>query len=113
MNTYNFKMTRMYETNIEVDAENEQDAQKRFDDLIDDIYAKELEQCNVTYEKIELEKKVTELEKALLWFEHNGFQCHEDDGTIYLVVNDFNIQVSTSEVLYRAEIWGSDYMERI
>lgn len=114
MNTYQFKMTRMYETNIEVDAENEQDAQKRFDDLIDDVYAKELEQCNVTYEKVELVQKLSEIDMALLWFEQNGFECYSDDGSsIYLVVNGFNIQVSSSEVLYRAEIWSSDYMEKI
>jgi len=47
------------------------------------------------------------IKKSLLWFEQNGFECYEDDGTIYLVVNDFHIQVSTSEVFYRAEIWES------
>jgi len=106
MNTYNFKMTRVYETNIEVDAEDEQDAQKRFEDLKDDLYAEELKQCNVVEEKIELETKLAEVQKALLWFKHNGFSASEDgEGSIYLYVNDFSIQISTSEVLYRAEIW--------
>ena len=113
MNTYNFKMTRVYETQIGVFAKDEQDAQKKLEDLRDEIYAEEIRQCNVVEEKIELETKLTEIQKALLWFEHNGFKCHEDDGTIYISVNDFSIQVSSSEVLYRAEIWGSDYMERI
>jgi len=113
MNNYQFKMTRVYETQIGVFAKDEQDAQKKLEDLRDEIYAEEIRQCNVVEEKIELETKLTEIQKALLWFEHNGFKCHEDDGTIYISVNDFSIQVSSSEVLYRAEIWGSDYMERI
>jgi hypothetical protein len=51
----------------------------------------------------------TELQKALLWFEQNGFECYsDDDNTIYLVVNDFNVQVSTSEVSYRAELWDDN-----
>ena len=110
MNTYNFKMTRIYQTNIEVDAMNEQDAQRKFDDLNKgDIYAQELEQCNVTYEKIDLEKNLTDVEKALLWFEQNGFEASCDDGSsIYLMVFGFTIQVSTSEVLYRAELWDSN-----
>ena len=58
---------------------------------------------------ITMETKLNELQKALLWFEQNGFECYtDDDSTIYLVVNDFNIQVSTSEVLYRAELWDSN-----
>jgi hypothetical protein len=111
MNTYNLKMTRVYETNMEVDAEDEQDAQKRFEDLKDDLYALELEQCNVVDEKIELETKLTEVQKALLWFKQNGFNCYENDGTIYISVNEYGIQVSTSEVLLRAEMWdGFNYI---
>lgn len=56
-----------------------------------------------------METELNELQKALLWFEHNGFECYTNDNTsIYLVVNDFNVQVSTSEVSYRAELWD-DY----
>lgn len=56
-----------------------------------------------------METELNELQKALLWFEHNGFECYTDDNTsIYLVVNDFNVQVSTSEVSYRAELWDDN-----
>lgn len=55
MKTYTFKMTRVYETLIVVDAENEQDAFKKLNDLGDMIYTMEFEQCFVTEEKIELE----------------------------------------------------------
>ena len=48
-------MTRVYETLIVVDAENEKDAFKKLNELGDMIYTIELEQCCVTEEKIELE----------------------------------------------------------
>ena len=53
----------------------------------------------------------TELQKALLWFEHNGFECYtDDDTTIYIVVNGSHIQISTSEIIFRAESldWDSN-----
>ena len=46
-------MTRVYETLIEIDAENWKDAFKKLDELGNDVYSLELEQCNVTEEKIE------------------------------------------------------------
>jgi hypothetical protein len=50
-------MTRVYETIIEIDAENEQDAsQKLFEK---DLYQIELEQCCVVNETIELEDDYT------------------------------------------------------
>jgi hypothetical protein len=52
-----------------------------------------------------------ELQKALLWFEQHGFECYEDGGSIYLVVLDFHIQVSTSEISYRAELWDVEQVE--
>ena len=53
MKTYTFKMTRVYETIIEIESENEQDAsQKLFEK---DLYQIELEQCCVVHETIELE----------------------------------------------------------
>lgn len=104
MNTYNFKMTRVYETNVEVHALDEQDAQKIFEDL---KYAEELRQCNVVEEKIELEANLTEVQKAVLWYEQNGFECYENDGSIYVVVFGFSVKVSTSEVIYRADLWDT------
>lgn len=55
MKTYTFKMTRVYETLIVVDAESESEAFKKLNELGDMIYTIELEQCCVTEEKIELE----------------------------------------------------------
>ena len=53
METYTFKMTRVYETIIEIDAENVKDAFNKLQDV--DAYQLELEQCNVVHEQIELE----------------------------------------------------------
>ena len=57
--------------------------------------------------------ELNELQKALLWFQHNGFSASEDDGTIYIYVNDFNIQISTSELSYRAELWDDSVNQGI
>lgn len=48
MEKFTFKMTRTYETIIEIEAENFDDAQKQFAGI--DRYAIELEQCCVTNE---------------------------------------------------------------
>ena len=51
-----------------------------------------------------METELNELQKALLWFEHNGFECYTDENTtIYIVVNGSHIQISTSEIIFRAE----------
>lgn len=56
MEKYTFKMTRVYETIIEIESESEQDAsQKLFEK---DLYQIELEQCCVVHETIELEDEV-------------------------------------------------------
>ena len=57
MKTYTYKMTRVYETIIEIESENEHDAsQKLFEK---DLYQIELEQCCVVHETIELEDDYT------------------------------------------------------
>jgi hypothetical protein len=57
MKTYTFKMTRVYETLIVVDAENKQDAFNKLKEI--DVYQIELEQCCVVQEDIELEDEYT------------------------------------------------------
>jgi hypothetical protein len=53
METYTFKMTRVYETIIEIDAENVKDAFNKLQEV--DVYQLELEQCNVVHDAIELQ----------------------------------------------------------
>jgi hypothetical protein len=57
MKTYIFKMTRVYETIIEIEAENEQDASNKLKEI--DVHQIELEQCCVVHETIELEDDYT------------------------------------------------------
>ena len=63
MKTHTFKMTRIYETIIEIDADNVKDAFNKLQGI--DVYQLELEQCNVVHEQIEsqddyaLEDKLT------------------------------------------------------
>lgn len=49
-------MTRVYETLIEIQAENHNDAFKKLNELGDNIYTIELEQCCIVSEEIKLEK---------------------------------------------------------
>jgi hypothetical protein len=53
---------------------------------------------------------VTEIEQALLWFKENCCHAYEDDGSVYIEVDNdnfevFNVQVSSSEVSYRADLY--------
>ena len=47
---------------------------------------------------------------ALKWFKDNDIEAHEDDGSIYISVGldvnleKFDIQISTAEVDYRADL---------
>lgn len=54
--THTFIMTRTYETLIEIEADNYEDALKQLSQT--DIYAIELEQCCVTEEIIENENGI-------------------------------------------------------
>ena len=66
MKTFTYKMTRVYETIIEVEAENKIDARIKFDQL--DIYQIELEQCCITYQDIELENDFSLEDKTTSMF---------------------------------------------
>jgi len=57
MKTHTFKMTRVYETIIEIDAENVKDAFNKLQYV--DVYQLELEQCNVVHDAIELQYDYT------------------------------------------------------
>jgi len=46
-----------------------------------------------------------EVKLALKWFEENDVSAYEDGGSIYVVAGrDADVQISTSEVAYRAEL---------
>lgn len=106
MKTYNFNITRTYETNIQLTAENEQQARLKLNDI--NIYEIELEQCNVIEEKIELEQVLTNIEKAVLWFKSRGVDVTFHT-TLRIVMPDTGlyIEVSDAEVEYRASLWDT------
>ena len=46
---------------------------------------------------------------AIKWFEDNDIQAYEDSGSIYISVNeDTDIQISSAEVAYRADLQASE-----
>lgn len=52
--------------------------------------------------------KMDEIDNAIKWFKSNDIFCYVDDGSIYIKVNDFDIQISGSEISYRAELWKDE-----
>jgi len=58
-------------------------------------------------------KPMTEAQQAIRWFKKNGVHAYEDDGSVYIEVTDseeaeLEIQVSSSEVSYRAELYKEE-----
>lgn len=57
---------------------------------------------------------MTNIEKAALWFEANGYEVSADDTTLYISVwnlsleDSIDVQVSTAEVEFRADLWDSE-----
>ena len=51
---YTIVMNRTYSTSFTIDAESSEEALKKFNELGDEKYASELEQCNVTSEYTEI-----------------------------------------------------------
>ena len=55
------------------------------------------------------DREKTELELALRWFKNSDILAYEDDGSIYLPLNnDTDIQISTAEIAYRADLQKED-----
>ena len=48
---------------------------------------------------------MTELERANKWFEINNIKSFIHDGSIYIKVEDYELQLSSSEISYRAELF--------
>jgi hypothetical protein len=49
------------------------------------------------------------IEKAIKWFESMGYHAESDDySSVYLYLDGFSVQLSTSEVEARAEQWDSE-----
>jgi len=54
---------------------------------------------------------MTNIEKALAYFNREEVDAYEDDGSIYINIDNYlTVQISTAEVAYRAELYD-DLME--
>ena len=55
---------------------------------------------------------MTELQKAKRWLDSNGIDCYANDDQLYVYVKALGrlheILVSTSEVMYRAELYDNE-----
>ena len=61
-------------------------------------------------------KVIGEISQAIIWFKQNGVHAWQDDGSVYIEVDNdnfevFNVQVGTSEVIYRADLYRNENME--
>lgn len=46
------------------------------------------------------------IEDCIAYFNQEGIQAHEDDGSVYITIEGLDdVQISTAEVSYRAEIF--------
>lgn len=52
-----------------------------------------------------MEHECSNLRKALSWFRSADIPSTIDDGSLYVDVNSYEVQVSQSEIDYRAELW--------
>ena len=52
--------------------------------------------------------KMDNLEMAQKWFWGEGVKAYIDDGSLYIKVNELEIQVSSAEVSYRAELYKEE-----
>jgi hypothetical protein len=56
MAIFNFELLRTYSTTFEIEADNQLEAIEQFNELGDQIYSQELEQCNVVEEMVKGDK---------------------------------------------------------
>ncbi len=65
-------------------------------------------------------KTLAEIERqqAIEWFKTNGVHVREDDGSIYVEVDNdnfevFNVKIDTSEISYRADCYRNENQEEL
>ena len=49
------------------------------------------------------------LEKALSYFRNHGIGSTIDDGSLYIDVHSYEVQLSQSEIDYRAELYNEEH----
>ena len=61
---------------------------------------------------------VGEVNQAIRWFKTNGVHAWEDDGSVYIEVDNenfevFNVKIDTSEISYRADCYRNENQEEL
>ncbi len=56
---------------------------------------------------------MTDYQQAIEWFISNGIEAWEDDGSVYVEVENnncevFGVQIGTSEISYRADCYRNE-----
>ena len=66
---------------------------------------------------------IGEMDQAIAWFKANGVYAHKDDGSVYIEVDNdsrycisrnfkvFNVQVGSSEILYRSDLYKNELLK--
>jgi DUF2075 family protein len=54
--------------------------------------------------------KMDEIDNAIKWFKSNDILCYVNDGSVYVKVSNFDIEISGNEISYRAELWESELL---
>jgi hypothetical protein len=110
MKTYNITINRTYSTQVQLTEESTEDALNKLKDV--NIYQIEMEQCNVIEEKIDVENELTIEEKAILWFESKGIKTSYGLKLAIITASngvEYYMELSDSEIAYRAGLWESRY----
>ena len=64
MPVFNFELLRTYSTTFEIEADTQLDAIKQFNELEDEMYSQELDQCNVIEEVVKGNKYARKCDKC-------------------------------------------------
>jgi late competence protein required for DNA uptake (superfamily II DNA/RNA helicase) len=64
MPVFNFELLRTYSTTFDIEADTQLDAIKQFNELEDEMYSQELDQCNVIEEVVKGDKYARKCDKC-------------------------------------------------
>ena len=100
MPVFNFELTRTYSTHFEIKAKNQKQAYKKFQSLGEEMYAQELEQCNIEEESVKGDK-----------YARCCTCCGEGMNEGYFVDYEYFCSESCLSTEYPPKIWKKLYEE--
>jgi hypothetical protein len=54
---------------------------------------------------------MTNIDKAIAYFTSEHIEAYEDDSSVYVTIGDIDLQISTAEVNYRADLYDESKEE--